>query len=197
MFFAILHIRKVSNKRWSVMNGISMNSVSFKGVQENKEPEKKISAADVEQKADEFTKTVDAASEGVKKTAESVTGAMATVTGSMAMIRKSVSNLIPTPVKDFFAPKQPKLDASGHILLDENKNEIFQRIANWKHIGIVAGVAATVAAGIAIYKGVKGHIEHKRELELKNAQNALKAEEAKPKEEIAEQKTEEIPDTEE
>ncbi len=197
MFFAILHIRKVSNKRWSVMNGISMNSVSFKGVQENKEPEKKISAADVEQKADEFTKTVDAASEGVKKTAESVTGAMATVTGSMAMIRKSISNLIPTCVKDFFAPAKEVLDEQGKAILDKNGETVMKRVANLKHIGIVAGVAATVAAGIAIYKGVKAHNEHKRELEIINAQNAAKAEEAKPKEEIAEPKAEEIQDTEE
>ena len=196
-FFTILYIRKVSNKRWSVMNSISMNSVSFKGVQENKEPEKKISAADIEQKADEFTKTVDTVADSVNKTADSVVGASTKVIGSVGTVGMAFSKLIPTAVKDFFAPMQPKLDSFGHISLDEKGNEIFQRMANWKHIGIAAGVAAAVATGVAIYKGVKGHIEHKRELELINAQNAAKAEEAKPKEEIAEPKTEEIPDTEE
>ncbi len=196
-FFATLYIRKVRNKRWSVMNSISMNSVSFKGVQENIEPEKKISAAEIEQKADEFTRTVDTVADSVNKTTDSVVGASTKVIGSVGTVGMAFSKLIPNAVKDFFAPAKKVLDEQGKAILDKNGETVMKRVANLKHIGIAAGVAAVVAAGVAIYKGVKGHIKHKRELELLNVQNEAKAESAKPKEEIAEPKTEEIPNTEE
>lgn len=163
-------------ERCSLMNSITMNPVSFKGTAESSEAEKKnpLSSQDIQERTDEFTKTVNTVADGVEKTADSVVGASTKVAGSIAAIKVGFTKLIPKPILEFFTK-----NGTEKIIDKETGQEVFKKVANWKHIGIVAGAAALLATGVTVYKGIKNNIEHKQKMELLNAQKEIVTEKNK------------------
>ena len=130
-----------------MINSIPVSGVSFKGA-DVPEEKKQITAAEIKQKADEFTSGLDAASEGIKEATDSVTGAVATVGGATTMVGAAIKKIIPKPVIEFFL--KDKLDDAGKVMLDEAGKKI--QTADWKKLGIAGAITlgvTTLAIGIS------------------------------------------------
>lgn len=129
--------------------------VAFKGSTEKNDKAaaaKKIEdvGQKIDEKVDTFTDGVESIGEGVEKATNSVVKSATGIAGAMALLKGKFSPLINWFYKS--VTENP-----------EKPGEFIRENLNKTKVGVVAGIAAAVTAGIAIYKGIQAHNAKKAE----------------------------------
>lgn len=158
--------------------------VAFKGLDEdrfepqNKEQEVQETSAegqtaqkptieDFKKKVQDFNDGTKVVADNTKEISDNITKTGKDIAGTFAVITAFISKLIPTPVKDFFAP--PQLDEAGEQIIKKGSDGI-ERVArtlNKTRLGIAAGIVIGGALLFGIYK----HVSNKSK-QAQKAQNA-------------------------
>lgn len=140
-------------------------NLAFKGNTDTSETTSSSKIEDVGSKidrgVDQFTQGVESVGTGVEKATSSVVKTATGVAGAIALLKGKFAPV----VNWFFKEVKENPDKPGEFI----RNNL-----NKTKVGIVGGIAAAAAAGIAIYKGVKSHNAKKAEQAEAQAQAGVK-----------------------